>query len=310
MHGNVFHNPWDRVIAVADRKDAAADGMVLDGNLFLDSDWDREVDRHRPWGSGDRKDGGGAFEIVRILGGRHIVRDNVFAGGNIGNGWDCGGAMSLTSFSDADIHTVRYEGLRVYDNTFVDNARSGIGVSRSDIDVEDSRDNRFERNVFVGNAQGAMTNCSDTAEVGTWVIDQNIVAPSDLVTGFEAATGDNPRVEVHLEDRDGWRSGWSLADLGAQMVDFALVDPDPPPPLARVTADVDESYVVPLDDATLLWDGAGMTQGDSIRIGDEQALIVAIIDPTTVEVDRPITTSANAPVDRAHAHRRAGVQPR
>jgi len=321
IRGNVFRNPWHRVLHITDRTaDSPSEDVVVENNTFIDSDWVKG----RPLPSNEERFQGGA-EVVRFMGARGIFRNNLLVGNNEGNNWDCRGVLNFQTFanSGAGFDVRRYTKFRVYNNTFAANKTSSlIFYQGPKADMGNLDDNQFKNNVITGAQTFSIATCNAGIPWSTYRFENNMVSgqqvrfsevgempvtikdmqgrfsnfsgnlvdePTFVNDGFAGAVAADP-TSYRLANRPAAFAAYRLA-VGSTGRDQAVA-------LAQVTSDVVASTTLSVDDAYWFSSGYGLVPGDTLRIGAAVTATITGIDLATgvLTLDAPVTARAGDPV--------------
>ncbi len=321
VRNNFFRNPWDRVLHIASLEpEILTANALIEGNVFFDSDWDRR--RDRPDADEDtRGDGGGALEVVRLIGANHIFRGNLVLSTQIGNDRPCHGGVVVSTFDDPPHWANRTNvGLRAYHNTFVDNAQVAFAVNDYNQDTSTIRDNRLEHNIFAKSQVAAWQICSNRRDDDVLTPRDNlydedeVVAPAQTSPGSPTDIGVDELAQIGpvrfadvglLERAAADPEGLSLDARALFFEAFQLQEPRPPLPLTSVVEASAGPRIV-VADATYFAGARGALPGESIEVAGTLARIVAV-DGNALELDVSVTTTIGADVFWAPARTSVGA---
>ncbi len=314
IRGNVFRNPWHRVLHITDRAlDKPSEDIVVENNTFIDSDWtkgDPSASKEEQFQGGD--------EIVRFLGARGIFRNNVLAGNHQGNNWECRGVLNFQTFvnAGAGFDVRRYTKFRVYGNVFDSNKTSSIVFYQGPKAVAgDLDDDQFKNNVLSNPEKYAVTTCNAGVPWSTYKFERNLV-PGELVHFSEV--GDAPVSILAMEAKSPMvfsrnlsdapvfvngafadsvaknPAGYSLGRIGEAFDAYSLANSSPgkgqAAALAHVAAAVTAGKSLAVDDALWFSDGFGLVGGDTIRVGLVTAKVLSRdVATNTLTLDTPVT---------------------
>jgi hypothetical protein len=327
VRGNVFRNPFDRVIHVASSEPEVWSGRALiEHNVFFDSDWDRE--RPRPGAASDiANDGGGANEVVRLIGEGHVFRDNLLLSNRRGNDADCHAALTMSTWAHPPYRNERNQHTKVYSNVFLDNQTSAVSVADG-LDSDGNADNRVAFNVFSEQTRGALAVCADaiseddvrftdnlTGGDGVQLADGELRTIADVEVSRPAQFSGNRAGAPRFTDDDAARRARAAANDGALtfaerdalFAAFAApADEGGASALTALTADA-SGTVLAVEDAYWFSAGHGLVEGDLIVVGDVPTRVRAVSDRFTLEVEEAVTAPAGTTVGLAAMNRRVGV---
>ncbi len=293
---NLFMNPYDRVIHVASQEpDVLSTRALIEHNVFINSDWDRE--RDRPGAENDiANDGGGAAEVVRLIGDAHIFRNNILLGNNRGNDTACHAALHMSTWSHEPYHNEHNRQTKIYGNTFLDNQRSAIGISDG-LDSDGNEDIAVAHNVFANNERAAVATCSDVRspdDVRMFgnLLDGDRVAlagrPVEDISGLQAAEPewffDNQTGPLPFRDpaaaaavRADEPAGLVFEDMPGLFSSLAVEASTPAASRVPLTTATGSTWLVlDVEDARWFSDGHGLTPGDLVRVGEELAQVEGV----------------------------------
>ena len=305
VRNNTFHNPWDRVLHITDGRTIKSTGAVIENNVFVLSNWDRKS--RRPVTDNDQSDGGGAWEVVRLLGKRHIFRNNLVLAAGKGVGHPCSGALTFTTFSNSYYHTVSYAHIRVYHNTFSGNELNDIAFL-TNATPESLSDNRILRNVFSGSGTHAISWCKKELPRPEWWIQGNLFSTQARLQDGEGNSitlgvikrsfwKKNFTSGMSFQDAASWQKKWSHSQRADLWTHFQLAQKtEKAPPLAILTQDTKDATNLALSDAFVFSDGGGMVPGDTILVEQQPVKILRIIDANHIEVSNKVTAAKGAMV--------------
>lgn len=307
---NVFRNPWDRVLHVASLEpDVVTRRAVIEENVFLHSDWDRELTRPV---DDTAQDGGGALEAVRLIGVDHIFRGNLVVGTREGNQADCHGGVVLSTFATGEWVNHQLRGHRVYNNVFLGNDKVGLGIV-DHLDLDQIDDNLVVANVFSANRQASIGLCTgdlspDDVQVSGNLFDEGegILLPAPdgggVVVPPEAATAiahDNATAPVSFSDpgrlEDIVANGELRLDLLEVLFGALHLESAPESPALTSVVEVRGDRTIVVADARFFSDGRGVGLADAVWIGPTRALIESI-DGQEIVLAEPTDAAAGDPV--------------
>lgn len=326
VRGNVFRNPFDRVIHVASSEPDVLSGRALiEHNVFFDSDWDRE--RDRPGAAADiANDGGGANEVVRLIGEGHVFRDNLLLSNRRGADGECHAALTMSTWEHPPYNNERNEHAKIYGNVFLDNHTHAVSVADG-IDTDGNVDNVVAFNVFSGQERGAVAMCSDAISEDDVSFFGN-VTHDDTVTLADGDARSLAQLEADLPDwfADNDPSAPAFADPGevarartaadegaltfderdALFAAFAAPAAEGASPLASLTADADGD-TLSVGDAFWFSSGHGLVDGDVVLVDGQMTRVVSVPDRFTLVLEDDVSAAAGATIHLPAMNRAAGV---
>ncbi|MCX5659221.1 MAG: right-handed parallel beta-helix repeat-containing protein [Planctomycetota bacterium] len=310
VRNNYFRNPWARVLHITWNGAKSATNILVENNLFIDSDWNGQTPAPGIANPG-------SSETIRLLATRAIFRNNLLLGNRQGWNWNTYATMSFQTFSNPVMTSEHYEKIRVYHNTFAQNRRSSV------IFVKNSKkfyisDNKFKNNIFSEPENFAIAMPDSSIPWKTYLFEANLFFSSrtdqTIYLNAQANLGQvqtaaptvfkanlaalprfvNPQI---LAAACATPAAYCKSNIGGFFNAFGLTAGTPgtkvATPLATVSSTVANTRSLGVDDALYFSDGMGMIAGDRIVIGRNPAVTVTkIASATTIEVDNPVTASA------------------
>jgi len=293
IRDNVFDNDWSELLG----RGKGGRNLALMGrhNVF-----EHNVVRHAK-GSIDRSRNAG----MKVEGQRNIVRRNVIlANSNEG----------ITSQSRAGQKWAHHN--RIYHNTLYANEGPAWGLVFYD-GGNGVTGNVFKNNIVYANRTAAGVADGDivfqlrsnpSGVIGETIIENNLIARRSRNDAAFDVRGVGVMSLAEAEDKYARYVRDNIHDVPKFVVpeprspeDFALAPGsrgiDEGAPLTR-TRSAGSGKTIPLEDAGYFTDGFSLVDGDRIRIGDSEPLMVIAVDYSThtVTVDRSTTWTAKAPV--------------
>lgn len=310
VRNNYFRNPWARVLHITWNGTKSATNILIENNLFIDSDWDGRV-------AAPNITNPGSSETVRLLATRAIFRNNLIVGNRQGWNWNTYATMSFQTFSNPYMTSEHYENTRVYHNTFAQNRRSALIFLKNSKKFYIS-DNKFKNNIFAEPENFAVAMPDSTIPWKTYLFESNLfyssrtdqtiylsaqanlaqiqsAAPTVFKSNLAAAPRFvNPSLLATICANPTAYCKTNISNIYSA---FGLATSTPgtkvASPLAVVSATVGTSRSIGVDDALYFCDGMGMIPGDRVLIGRNPAVTVTkVVSPTAIEVDVPVTASA------------------
>ncbi|OQX51369.1 hypothetical protein B5M47_00745 [candidate division CPR3 bacterium 4484_211] len=318
IRNNYFRNPWDRAISARWTGDEVAENVLIEGNLFIDNDWNR-LDPHPGEGSSR-----GSIQTMKFDVSRGIFRNNLLVLSNQGKDYEYHSNISMATYGDAHY----LEHLRIYHNTMHRNKGNTLWFSflpdRDEYVYGD--DNRVKNNIITQyNLRPEYTDYSiniassslpwqtfrfennllwDTDKQETIYIDDAGSAQS--VTTAEANHAEQFR-DNHfaapifvddsiLDEADLRPESYNLDNLRDFFCALSLQDSSPgrreAAPISVVTQSVSGATSIPVDDAFYFSNGNGVVAGDGLVFASgDFAVVSEIPDQNTLVVDRPVSVS-------------------
>jgi len=306
---NYFRNPWDRAVTIGWKGDRKAERMLVEGNLFIDNDWNRS--EPHPEDPSTR----GAIQAIKFNVSRSIFRNNIVVNTNEGRDHSYSAALHLGTYGEV----LHYNNLRIYHNTLYRNRNNGIAISRN-TDEWYTQDNVFKNNIIADAEDFAVNIVRSKLGWDTYLFDTNIIFDDekdetiyveDVQRAITIADAQNDYPDVFktnivaspqfravdiLGDAEAHPENYRLVDLDNFFCALSLQSGSPGQGagnfLAFVTQAVAESATISVDDALFFSDGLGLIPGDSIVIGQNDPVrVVQVVDDTTLRLNRPIDVS-------------------
>jgi len=322
IRNNYFRNPWSRVLSITWNGTIATEKVLVENNLFIDSDWNLTDPHPRQGGSG---------EVVLLNGNKIIFRNNLVIGSNRGKEVPWTGILSFTAFDSRSPYYYGYlanhfENIRVYHNTIYQNTNNAM------VFTSQSQNYRLyaKNNIFVNNviyqADGYILNIVvPYIPLETYVFESNIMGgqskPNPLyltttnesqqvIAGeatLERAESLFPQVftnnitqppvfkdQTILMHAESSPQTFALKDLSKFFASFSLIESSPGSNagkhLTTVRRSRTQTQQLQVEDTLYFSDGMDLIEGDNVLIGDNKVVkIKKILDGKTLLVDSSIS---------------------